>query len=690
MIHFNRSISFLLVCALCGCGGGAGSNTNTSSSSSVVTSSASSEVVSSSSSSEVVSSASSSEVVSSSSSSELVSSSSSSSTVSVNSSSSLSSSSASSAQSSAMDTPLPMPTYGFNLGNSLEAVWGYSYPSRAVFTTAANAGFNAVRIPCAWDSNADQATYQINPTYMAKVKQAVDYAIAEGMYVVINVHWDGGVDGEHGWLDSRVTEEVDPVIKAKIISYWTQIATTFADYDNHLLFAGANEPDIKNPARMKTLMVYYQTFIDTVRAVGGNNTNRWLVLPSVSAPSWMNDLPTDPTPHRLMVEYHNYTPSLFSIIHDDPSWGKSIYFWGEAYHYAGDPDRNSPKGWGEGVIDSGYQELTDQYVSKGIPVMIGEFGASGIRGLAGEEAAYNHASVIYWDKYLLDSAHAHGLSPFYWSTPNAPFEYSTGAITDNDVVTALTGGQALPPPNGAPYAATSLIAANGAAGEINLSWSAATNATSYKVYRAAESGFESEIAPVATGITTTSFVDTGLNEGTTYYYQVVAVNSNGSSGFSKEAQVTTPGVHPDPTKLNFETDSQRTAVSWAANGTGFSFAASNALSYAGKQSLAVNFSGGTGGDSALSWSGVVMPAGTTITFRVWIPSGSTVTAVDLFLQDNNWNWFDTKYQNLTANTWNTVTLTVPANDTTPLQRLGVQFTTSGAWTGTVYIDSIDW
>lgn len=597
----------------------------------------------------------------------------------------------SSSQSSTLsaDVPLPVPTYGFNLGNSLEAIWGYAYPSQAVFTTAANAGFNAVRIPCAWDSNANQTTYQIDPAYMAKVKQAVDYAIAAGLYVVINVHWDGGSDNI-GWLENSITEEVDPTITAKMDSYWTQIATVFAGYDNRLLFAGANEPNVHNPAEMATLMSYYQTFINAVRAVGGNNTNRWLVLSSVSAPSWMNSLPTDPTPNRLMVEYHNYTPSLFTIIHSDQSWGNAIHFWGEAYHYAGSPTRNSPKGWEEGIIDSAYQELTDQYVSKGIPVMIGEFHAARVSGLTGDAAAYNRASVNYWNKYALDSAHAHGLSPFYWSTPNAPFEYSTGAITDADTVRVLTGGEALPPPNGAPYAASNLVATNTGAGEISLSWNAATNATSYKVYRAAESGYESEIAPVATGISGTSYTDAGLNEGTTYYYQVVAVNSNGVSGFSKEAKATTPGVNPDPTKLHFETDPQRAAISWVANGTGFSFATSSALSYAGNQSLAVNFSGGTGGNSGLKWSGVVVPAGATITFRVWIPSNSTVTAVDLFLQDSNWNWFDTKYQSLTPNTWNTITLTVPANATTPLNTLGVQFTTSAAWTGTLYIDSIDW
>jgi hypothetical protein len=168
--------------------------------------------------------------------------------------------------------PLPNPTYGWNLGNTMESTWGVPYPSAAPFYTAANAGFNAVRIPCAWDFNSNQTNHQINLTYMAQVKQVVDWAIAAGMYVVINDHWDGG------WLDSNLTTNVDPTVNAKMNAYWTQIATTFVAYDNHLLFAAANEPPSHSPAEVNTLMVYYQTFVNAVRGVGGNNTNRWLVL----------------------------------------------------------------------------------------------------------------------------------------------------------------------------------------------------------------------------------------------------------------------------------------------------------------------------------------------------------------------------------------------------------------------------
>jgi lysophospholipase L1-like esterase/fibronectin type 3 domain-containing protein len=575
--------------------------------------------------------------------------------------------------------PLPTPTYGFNLGNTFEATWGYPSPTQAVLISAANAGFNAVRMPCAWDFNADDTTYQINPAYMAEVKQAVDWAIAAGLHVKLNIHWDGG------WMENNIGETVDPIINAKLQSYWTQIATTFAGYDNRLLFAAANEPNVHSPAEMNTLMAYYQTFINTVRGVGGNNTDRWLVLQGGGDTAWFTTLPPDPTPGRLMVEYHCYSPSQFAILSEDATWGIAKYFWGPAYHYSGDPTRNcvAPE---EGAIDSGFQQLKEQYVDRGIPVLIGEFGVAG-KPTTGVAAEYSRASSLYWVKYVVDSAHAHGLSPFNWSTPSSLFDYATGAVTNSDAVSVLTGGIAPPPPNGAPYAASGLTATTNGTGQVNLSWNAGSGATSYNLYRAAESGYESAIAPFVTGITGTSYTDTGLNDGTTYYYQVVAVNSSGLSGFSSEAHATTPGVNPDPTQYHFETDTQR----WSASGAQIAgIATSTAQHFAGNQSLAVNFNGTTAGTSSVNVGDVNVPPGTTITFRVRIPSGSAISAIEPYLSDYNWAWASSWYGNLTANTWHSITLTVPSGHTTPLKQLGLRFSTNAAWTGTCYVDSVSW
>jgi len=578
--------------------------------------------------------------------------------------------------------PWPNPTYGMNVGNELELNWGP--PNAALFYSAAFAGFNAVRIPCAWDMSGATTNvsggvtnYVISASYMAQVKQTVDAAIATGMYVMINDHWDDG------WLEQSIGMTVDPIINAKMKSYWTQIATTFAGYDNHLLFAAANEPNVNNTAEEVTLMYYYQTFVNAVRGVGGNNTNRWLVLQSISDPTWLNALPTDTVSNRLMVEYHDYTPSLFTIIHSDQSWGNAIYFWGPAYHYSGDPTRNAT--WGEEYsVDSGFQQLADLYVSKGIPVMIGEFQAAPASLTNATEATWNHDSTLYWNKYVAESARGHGLSPFYWSTGGSPFDYGTGAINDSQVVAALTGGAAPPPPNGAPYAASDLTATGGV-GQVTLSWTAGSGATSYKLYRSTASGFESSnAAPVITGITGTSYTNTGLNSGITYYYQVVAVSNSLSSGFSAEARAMTSGS-TDTAQFNFETGTQ----GWTGGGGIVSgVATSTAQHYAGNQSLAVNFNGASSGTASPSVGNVAVVPGTTMTFNVWIPSGSKVSALQPYLLDHNYAWSANWYGSFTANAWNTLTLTVPTNAVSPLQSLGVQFITSAGWMGTCYIDSV--
>jgi hypothetical protein len=347
---------------------------------------------------------------------------------------------------------LPIPNYGWNLGDTLEppcgeGCWGPP-ATQALINSVAKAGFNTIRIPCAWDSHANQSTYAIDTTYMARVKQVVDWCLATNLYVIINDHWD------NGWLENNITGTVNQTINAKMNAYWTQIANAFAAYDSRLLFAGANEPNVSTAAEMSELMTYYNTFVNAVRSTGGSNSARWLVVQGPSTDidttvSLMNSLPADTTPGRLMVEVHYYSPWNFCGLTSDQTWGNMFYFWGQAYHSISNPSRNAT--WGEeAYLDTEFQKMTDKFVSQGIPVMLGEFQAMKRTSLSEPDLDLHVASRTYFHKYVADSARSHGLYPMYWETQTGDFNWTTGAIVDPDNLTALTGGPALPPPTPLP------------------------------------------------------------------------------------------------------------------------------------------------------------------------------------------------------------------------------------------------
>ena len=124
-----------------------------------------------------------------------------------------------------------------------------------------------------------------------------------------------------------------------------------------------------------------------------------------------------------------------------------FYFWGQAYHSTSDPSRNATFDE-EAYVDAEFQKMTDKFVSQGIPVMIGEFGAMKRTTLSEPDLDLHLASRTYFHKYVADSARSHGMSPFFWDTPGTgqSFDWTSGAVYDPDNVTALLGGPALQPP----------------------------------------------------------------------------------------------------------------------------------------------------------------------------------------------------------------------------------------------------
>jgi endoglucanase len=315
---------------------------------------------------------------------------------------------------------------GLNLGNTLEALpsetaWGNPPTSQAVMSAFKAAGFKTVRIPVAWNQYAD-AEGNIRPSWMARVTQVVDYARNAGLYVLINTHWDGG------WAD-HPTYARQAEVNARLAKFWQQIATHFKGYDDHLLFAGTNEVHIKGEygrATAENCAVqnsFNQTFVNTVRATGGNNARRHLVVQSYNtnhdeALSCNLQLPTDTVPARLMMEVHYYDPFPFTIEHDSKVWQ-----WGKIA-----TDRSATAEWGdEPHVDATFQKLKAAFVDKGVPVILGEYGAGMKRAYPGMDRYRK-----YWNEYITGSAFRHGLVPVYWDTGGL-FDRSTGARKDEAV-----------------------------------------------------------------------------------------------------------------------------------------------------------------------------------------------------------------------------------------------------------------
>jgi aryl-phospho-beta-D-glucosidase BglC (GH1 family) len=445
---------------------------------------------------------------------------------------------------------LPTPTYGWNLGNTLEppcgeGCWGPA-ATQALINAVADAGFNTVRIPCAWDSHANQTTYVIDPTYMARVKQVVDWCYARNLYVIINCHWDGG------WLENNFTDTVNPTINAKQNSYWTQIANNFVNYDDHLLFAGCNEPNADTAAEMSTLLAYEQTFVNAVRATGGNNSTRWLVVQGPCTDidltdQLMNTLPTDPTPGRLMVEIHYYSPWNYTGMTQDESWGNQFFYWGQGYHSTTDTAHNPT--WGEeDYMEAEFLKMKNKFVDHGIPVILGEFG-SGKRTsqLSGADLDLHLRGRTYFHKTIVDAANSKGLKPIFWDIQGVTFNWTTGAEVDPDNINALTGGTALPPPNGGdltPPAAPTGLSAILSIINTNLNWNDNTEAdlAGYNVYRSTTSG-GSYTKLNGSLIVDSQYTDYSTTSDQTCYYVVKAVDTSwNESGASNEQSVTIPAT----------------------------------------------------------------------------------------------------------------------------------------------------
>ena len=310
---------------------------------------------------------------------------------------------------------------GTNFGNCMDAVanwlnmdnnsvtefekaWGQEPTTKAMVDFLKKNGFNSVRIPVTWFQHM-KADGTVDEAWMNRVQEIVDYVIDNGMYCILNVHHDTGADPDDKSYTHWIKADVDNynANKEKFESLWTQIATRFQNYDQHLVFEGYNEMldasntwnAPKNANSYKGLNGYAQSFVNAVRATGGNNATRNLIVNTYAAANGdevLNNLtiPTDKVDGHIAVEVHTYAP--WDWFATKGAWDASC----------------------TNEIKSMFTRLNNKFISKGIPCIIGEYGTHGSKQVdknstdAQKKAAADQAADI------VKQAKAYGVATFYW------------------------------------------------------------------------------------------------------------------------------------------------------------------------------------------------------------------------------------------------------------------------------------
>lgn len=320
---------------------------------------------------------------------------------------------------------------GWNVGNSLEVpvnslnaetAWGNARIRQSLIDAVKEAGFNTVRIPVSWFVHATTGN-TISPDWIERVKEVVDYCIADDLFVVVNCHYDNNWLQTKGFTD--LSESNIATVEQRQYDIWKQIANAFKDYDEHLLFAGTNEPGMNsgvniNKERQAALNRYLQAFVNAVRETGGNNLWRTLIVQSWGAEispalNYSTTMPSDPTPGRMMFEVHCYDPTLFGLFDNDQSWGKLYYYWGQGNHFA-QSSRNTPATQEEQYIEDLMESLYQRFVKQGIPLVVGEYGANwrDLSSLTNESQDMHEQSLASYYYCMTNAMLKRGIVPVVW------------------------------------------------------------------------------------------------------------------------------------------------------------------------------------------------------------------------------------------------------------------------------------
>lgn len=292
---------------------------------------------------------------------------------------------------------------------SYETAWGSPVITKDIIQGYADEGFGVLRIPTAWSNMMVQdGTYTINPQWMERITEIVDWTLDTGMYAIVNIHWD------NGWVNTFPDDKDECMKRFEIM--WTQISGNFKNYGDRLMFEAQNEEfgwdsvwnkwagNDGKPESYQLVNEINQKFVDTVRKNGGNNDKRHLLISGYNTGIDVTcdplfKMPYDPV-GRCAISVHYYTPPGFAILEEDADWGKAISTWGTEADY--------------NELNTNLDMMKTNFIDKGIPVIIGEYGCP-IKNKEPESVRRFLSSVC-------EAAYKRQMCPVLWDTPGGHYD----------------------------------------------------------------------------------------------------------------------------------------------------------------------------------------------------------------------------------------------------------------------------
>ena len=313
---------------------------------------------------------------------------------------------------------------GWNLGNTFdgsgtETGWGQPKTTQAMIDAVHAKGFKTLRIPCTWNQHHGASSpWTIDAAFISRLAEVVNYGLNDSMYVFINTHHDG--------TSLYNLSSTDPNVTARVAAIWGQIATYFKNYSDYLSFELFNEPNAGasspygggNDANRAALAAYQTAAVAAIRATGGNNATRMIILQGISASPIQASTATIPIPDaNCMVSTHTYDPVGFSLS-GSGTWGSAS-------------DSQS--------IVKNLNNLMSWLATKGKVVVLGEWGNTAADQEASRikhayyyaQQVINHGGVpVWWDNESFNGADGFGLLNRRNNPPSWQFPTVVQALVD--------------------------------------------------------------------------------------------------------------------------------------------------------------------------------------------------------------------------------------------------------------------